>query len=78
MQNCVHCFSLRVLTQNPLLCSCDLHWLQQWERSERGDLDNQMLFCISDNEKIALDYLVIENCSEFGFHFDIRIKFCPA
>ncbi|XP_026227140.1 high affinity nerve growth factor receptor isoform X1 [Anabas testudineus] len=52
-----------VLSQNPLICSCDLHWLQQWQRSERGDLDNQMLSCISDNEKILLDSLVIDNCS---------------
>ncbi|XP_026173399.1 high affinity nerve growth factor receptor [Mastacembelus armatus] len=55
-------FSL-LLRDNPLICSCDLHWLQQWQRNERGDLDNQMLSCFSDNQEIPLSSLVIDNCS---------------
>ncbi|KAK2845005.1 hypothetical protein Q5P01_011664 [Channa striata] len=51
-----------VLRENPLVCSCDLHWLQQWQRNDRGDLDNQMS-CFSDNQEIPLHSLVIENCS---------------
>lgn len=64
-------FFLRVLRDNPLVCSCDLYWLQQWQRNERCDLDNQMLFCISNDQEVPLNSLVIDNCSEFGFHFDI-------
>ncbi|XP_039974146.1 high affinity nerve growth factor receptor isoform X2 [Xiphias gladius] len=52
-----------VLRDNPLVCSCDLFWLQQWQRNERGDLDNQMLSCFSDNQEIPLNFLVIDNCS---------------
>ncbi|XP_074508828.1 high affinity nerve growth factor receptor isoform X2 [Sebastes fasciatus] len=52
-----------VLRDNPLICSCDLHWLQQWHRNERGDLDNQMLSCFSDDQEVPLNYLVIDNCS---------------
>ncbi|XP_067456803.1 high affinity nerve growth factor receptor [Thunnus thynnus] len=52
-----------VLRDNPLACSCDLHWLQQWQRNERGDLDNQMLFCISNDQEVPLNSLVIDNCS---------------
>ncbi|KAM9852053.1 high affinity nerve growth factor receptor [Aulostomus maculatus] len=52
-----------VLRDNPLVCSCDLHWLQQWQRNERGDLDNQVLFCTSDDEEVLINTLVIENCS---------------
>ncbi|XP_040900398.1 high affinity nerve growth factor receptor [Toxotes jaculatrix] len=52
-----------VLRDNPLVCSCDLYWLQQWQRSERGDLDNQMLSCFSDNQEVPLNSLVIDNCS---------------
>ncbi|XP_005744114.1 high affinity nerve growth factor receptor [Pundamilia nyererei] len=50
-----------VLRDNPLICSCELYWLKQWQ--ERGDLDNQMLSCLSDGEKISLFNLMIENCS---------------
>lgn len=64
-------FFTRVLRDNPLVCSCDLFWLQQWQRNERGDLDNQMLSCFSDNQEIPLNFLVIDNCSEFGIRFDI-------
>lgn len=52
-----------VLRDNPLVCSCDLHWLQQWQRNERGDLDNQMLSCFSDDQEVPLSSLVIDNCS---------------
>lgn len=64
-------FLLRVLRDNPLVCSCDHYWLQQWQRNDRGDLDNQMLSCFSDNEEIPLNSLVLDNCSEFDFRFDI-------
>nr|XP_020465321.1 high affinity nerve growth factor receptor isoform X2 [Monopterus albus] len=52
-----------VLRDNPLICSCDLHWLQQWQHNERGDLDNQMLSCFSDDQEVPLNSLVIDNCS---------------
>ncbi|XP_053183362.1 high affinity nerve growth factor receptor [Scomber japonicus] len=52
-----------VLRDNPLVCSCDLHWLQHWQHNERGDLDNQMLFCISNDQEVPLNSLVIDNCS---------------
>ncbi|XP_029307965.1 high affinity nerve growth factor receptor [Cottoperca gobio] len=52
-----------VLRDNPLICSCDLHWLQHWQHNERGDLENQMVSCFSDNQEVALNSLVIENCS---------------
>ncbi|KAK7886506.1 hypothetical protein WMY93_026127 [Mugilogobius chulae] len=32
-----------LLRDNPLQCSCDLHWLQQWQRSCRADLESQDL-----------------------------------
>lgn len=60
-------FLIRVLRDNPLVCSCDLHWLQEWQRNERGDLDNQMLFCFSRDKKVSLNSLVIDNCSELAF-----------
>ncbi|CAB1438918.1 unnamed protein product [Pleuronectes platessa] len=52
-----------VLRDNPLLCSCDLYWLQEWQRSDRGDVDNQWLSCFSDEQEVALNSLVINNCS---------------
>ncbi|TDH11406.1 hypothetical protein EPR50_G00060420 [Perca flavescens] len=52
-----------VLRDNPLVCSCDLHWLQQWQRNERGDLENQMLSCFSHDREEPLNSLVIHNCS---------------
>ncbi|XP_035527936.1 high affinity nerve growth factor receptor [Morone saxatilis] len=52
-----------VLRDNPLVCSCDLHWLQQWQHNERGDLDNQLLSCLSNDQEVALNSLVIDNCS---------------
>ncbi|XP_034384956.1 high affinity nerve growth factor receptor [Cyclopterus lumpus] len=52
-----------VLRDNPLVCSCDLHWLQTWQRNERGDVDNQRLSCFSDDQEVTLDSLVLDNCS---------------
>ncbi|XP_047453581.1 high affinity nerve growth factor receptor isoform X2 [Mugil cephalus] len=52
-----------VLRDNPLVCSCDLHWLQQWQIDDRGDLDSQMLLCWSDGKELPLSSLVIDNCS---------------
>ncbi|XP_031135270.1 high affinity nerve growth factor receptor isoform X1 [Sander lucioperca] len=52
-----------VLRDNPLICSCDLHWLQQWQWNERGDLENQMLSCFSHDREEPLNSLVIQNCS---------------
>ncbi|XP_028326439.1 high affinity nerve growth factor receptor isoform X2 [Gouania willdenowi] len=52
-----------VLRDNFLLCSCDLHWLQQWQNSRRGDLDSQLFFCLSDGIELPLHTLVIDNCS---------------
>ncbi|XP_022046148.1 high affinity nerve growth factor receptor [Acanthochromis polyacanthus] len=53
-----------VLRDNPLVCSCDLHWLQMWQSNDRGDLDSQMLFCsFSNDEEVLLNSVVIDNCS---------------
>ncbi|KAG7475432.1 high affinity nerve growth factor receptor [Solea senegalensis] len=52
-----------VLKDNPLACSCDLYWLKEWQHNDRGDLDNQMLSCFSDNQEVPLNLLVIDNCS---------------
>ncbi|XP_067093920.1 high affinity nerve growth factor receptor [Osmerus mordax] len=52
-----------ILRDNPLVCSCDIHWLQQWQQNERGDLDNQLLHCSSDGHSLSLNSLVMENCS---------------
>nr|XP_040020494.1 high affinity nerve growth factor receptor [Gasterosteus aculeatus aculeatus] len=52
-----------VLRENPLVCSCDLHWLQQWQWTERGYADNQQFSCFSDGREVLLSSLVIDNCS---------------
>ncbi|KAM9353961.1 high affinity nerve growth factor receptor [Symphorus nematophorus] len=52
-----------VLRDNPLVCSCDLHWLQQWQHNDRGDVDSQMLSCFSNDQEVSLNSLVIDNCS---------------
>ncbi|KAJ8354574.1 hypothetical protein SKAU_G00221410 [Synaphobranchus kaupii] len=52
-----------VLRDNPLACSCDIHWLQQWQRSERGDLISQSLSCRSNGRWLPLETMMIENCS---------------
>ncbi|XP_066538296.1 high affinity nerve growth factor receptor [Hoplias malabaricus] len=51
-----------VLRDNPLACSCDIYWLQQWQRTKRGDIDNQQK-CIYNGTSVQLDSFVIENCS---------------
>uniref|UniRef100_A0A3Q2QP08 Tyrosine-protein kinase receptor n=1 Tax=Fundulus heteroclitus TaxID=8078 RepID=A0A3Q2QP08_FUNHE len=52
----------RILRENPLVCSCDLFWLQQWQNDDRGDVYSQMLFCLSDDEEVPLSSLLIDNC----------------
>lgn len=52
-----------VLRDNPLLCSCELHWLQQWQRSSRAELDSQPLSCFHGQQEVSLSSLHIENCS---------------
>ncbi|XP_023186680.1 high affinity nerve growth factor receptor isoform X1 [Xiphophorus maculatus] len=52
-----------ILRDNPLVCSCDLFWLQQWQNEDRGDIDSQMLFCLSNDEELSLSSLEIDNCS---------------
>ncbi|XP_010883640.2 high affinity nerve growth factor receptor isoform X2 [Esox lucius] len=52
-----------VLRDNPLVCSCDIHWLQQWQLNEHSDLDNQPLHCFSNGHKLQLDSLMMENCT---------------
>ncbi|XP_061531302.1 high affinity nerve growth factor receptor [Phycodurus eques] len=52
-----------VLLDNPLVCSCDLHWLQRRQRSERADPDDHLLTCVAAGREVPLDSLVIDNCS---------------
>uniref|UniRef100_A0A4W5PGB1 Tyrosine-protein kinase receptor n=1 Tax=Hucho hucho TaxID=62062 RepID=A0A4W5PGB1_9TELE len=52
-----------VLRDNPLECSCDIHWLQQWQLNDHSDLDNQPLHCFSNGHALQLDSLVMENCT---------------
>ncbi|XP_068616221.1 high affinity nerve growth factor receptor-like, partial [Brachionichthys hirsutus] len=61
--DCLTGHGYMVLRDNPLICSCELHWLQQWQNNERGDLDNQMLTCFSSDQEVLLSSMVIENCS---------------
>ncbi|KAJ7985453.1 hypothetical protein DPEC_G00352190 [Dallia pectoralis] len=49
-----------VLRDNPLVCSCDIHWLQL---NEHSDFDNQPLHCFSNGKKMELDYLTMDNCT---------------
>ncbi|KAG9283699.1 high affinity nerve growth factor receptor isoform X1 [Astyanax mexicanus] len=51
-----------VLRDNPLACSCDIYWLQQWQRTRRGDIDSQQS-CIYNGSSVQLDSFVMENCS---------------
>ncbi|KAI5092441.1 high affinity nerve growth factor receptor precursor, partial [Silurus meridionalis] len=51
-----------VLRDNPLICSCGLYWLQQWQMMKRGDIDSQQS-CLSNGTNIQLDSYVMENCS---------------
>ncbi|XP_066577676.1 high affinity nerve growth factor receptor isoform X2 [Amia ocellicauda] len=52
-----------VLKDNPLLCSCDIHWLQQWQITGRADLSNQSLSCHSEGRDHPVAGAVMENCS---------------
>lgn len=60
-------FSFRVLRDNPLECSCDIHWLQQWQLNDHSDLDKQPLHCLSNGHARRLDSLLMENCSELNW-----------
>lgn len=65
-------YFFRVLRDNPLICSCDLHWLQQWQLTDRGDVNSQMLSCLSGDQYVPLSTLIIDNCSELVSHIFIR------
>lgn len=54
--------SYSILRDNPLTCSCDLHWLQQWHLNSREDVDSQT--CFSGNIEVSLGSLQLDNCSE--------------
>ncbi|CAL1612001.1 unnamed protein product [Knipowitschia caucasica] len=51
-----------VLRDNPLLCSCELHWLQQWQSSSRAELDSQ-LSCLQAQQEVPLSSLLLPNCT---------------
>ncbi|XP_017564232.1 high affinity nerve growth factor receptor isoform X1 [Pygocentrus nattereri] len=51
-----------VLRDNPLACSCDIYWLQQWQRMKQVDIDSQQS-CRYNGSSIQLDSFVMENCS---------------
>ncbi|XP_069041351.1 high affinity nerve growth factor receptor [Lepisosteus oculatus] len=52
-----------VLKDNPLACSCDIHWLQLWQFAGRADLLNQSLTCRTEDHILQLETVVMENCS---------------
>ncbi|XP_023686243.1 high affinity nerve growth factor receptor-like isoform X1 [Paramormyrops kingsleyae] len=52
-----------ILKENPLSCSCDMFWLQQWAASGRGDVLNQSLNCSANGHLRHLEDVVLENCS---------------
>lgn len=62
----------RLLRDNPLICSCDLHWLQQWELTDRGDVNSQILSCSSGDQDVPLSALVLDNCSELLPHILVQ------
>ncbi|XP_051576014.1 high affinity nerve growth factor receptor isoform X1 [Myxocyprinus asiaticus] len=51
-----------ILRDNPLICSCDIYWLQQWHRKRQGDIDSQQN-CIYNGNSIQLDSFEMDNCS---------------
>ncbi|XP_056617764.1 high affinity nerve growth factor receptor [Triplophysa dalaica] len=51
-----------ILRDNPLTCSCDIYWLQQWHRTRQGDGDSQQ-YCINNGNIISLDSFEMDNCS---------------
>ncbi|XP_077576279.1 high affinity nerve growth factor receptor [Stigmatopora nigra] len=52
-----------ILLDNPLVCSCDLHWLQHWQRHQRAGLDEHPLTCLSAGRQVPLATLLVDNCS---------------
>lgn len=52
-----------VLRDNPLECSCEIHWLQQWVNIGRGDPDNQPMTCFSFGSEMPLKVLSMDNCT---------------
>ncbi|XP_058862195.1 high affinity nerve growth factor receptor isoform X2 [Acipenser ruthenus] len=66
-----------VLRDNPLQCSCDIHWLQLWLLSGRADLQTQSLSCNAQDQQIPLDAMILENCSVpevYIDHSDLTVK----
>uniref|UniRef100_A0A7M4EMI0 Tyrosine-protein kinase receptor n=1 Tax=Crocodylus porosus TaxID=8502 RepID=A0A7M4EMI0_CROPO len=51
-----------VLMGNPFQCSCDLLWLQLWQRSGQAGLGNQSLSCWADNLEVPLAELHVSDC----------------
>ncbi|XP_065154890.1 high affinity nerve growth factor receptor isoform X1 [Paramisgurnus dabryanus] len=51
-----------ILRDNPLTCSCDIYWLQQWHRTRQGDIDSQQN-CDYNGNIIPLDLFEMDNCS---------------
>ncbi|KPP75876.1 High affinity nerve growth factor receptor-like [Scleropages formosus] len=52
-----------ILKDNSLSCSCDIHWLQQWQQTGLGDLLHQSLHCHANGTIYPLEDVVMENCS---------------
>ncbi|XP_023657196.2 high affinity nerve growth factor receptor isoform X1 [Paramormyrops kingsleyae] len=52
-----------ILKDNMLSCSCDLHWLQQWQSAGLADVLHQTLHCYSNGSILPLENMVMENCS---------------
>ncbi|XP_019351184.2 high affinity nerve growth factor receptor isoform X1 [Alligator mississippiensis] len=51
-----------VLVGNPFQCSCDLLWLQLWQRSGQAGLGNQSLSCWGHNVEVLLAELQVPDC----------------
>ncbi|KAI2654930.1 hypothetical protein H4Q32_017225 [Labeo rohita] len=51
-----------ILRDNPLTCSCDIYWLQQWHRKRQSDIDSQQN-CMYNGNNIQLDSFEMDNCS---------------
>ncbi|XP_048881275.1 high affinity nerve growth factor receptor isoform X2 [Brienomyrus brachyistius] len=51
-----------ILKDNMLSCSCDLYWLQQWQRSGLADVLHQTLHCYFNGSSLPLENMVMENC----------------
>lgn len=68
----------RILKDNVLSCSCDLHWLQRWERAGLADLLHQTLHCYSNGSILPLENMVMENCSGWNRFSFLTWKSVPA